>query len=163
MYKQQIDSKSILHIPKMRQVLTVNISTNLMLVHYVRFLQKYLYNEICTGVYIGRCWFRRWRSITHTNWNSVQHRKASFWLCLYSCRLCDGAAFVINSEHLDDVLYWIDLLSNYFIKWMRVTNWGGFVVSNEDCAVRDVGLSCFETMWFALLHTLVAKPFVLHS
>jgi hypothetical protein len=113
--------------------------------------------------YIGRCWFRRWTSITDTNWNSVQHRKASFWLCLYSCRLCEEAAFVINSEHLGDVLYWIDLLSNDVIKWMRVTSWGGFVVSSADCAVRDVGLPCFETMWFALLHNFVAKPFVLHS
>ena len=73
-----------------------------MLVYYVRFPQKYLYNEICAGVYTGGCWFRRWRSISQTNCDAVQHRKTYFWLYLYSSRLCVGASFVINSEHLDD-------------------------------------------------------------
>jgi hypothetical protein len=109
-----------------------------------------------TGFVVGEALLKR----TETLYSTVRRL---FWLYLYSCRLCVWAAFVINSEHLDDVLNWIDLLSNDFIKWMVVTSWDGFVVSSEDCAVRDAGLSCFETMWFALLHTFVAKPFFLHS
>lgn len=146
----------------MWHVLTVNISTNRVLVHCVTFSPKHSYNETCTGVYIGR-FFVVWRSITQTNWHAVQYRKASFWVYLYSCRLFFGAAFVTNSEHLVDVMYWIGLFSNDFIKWMCMTSWGGFVVSIEGCAVRDVRLSCSETVWFALFHTFVPKPFVLHS
>ena len=75
---------------------------------------------------------------------ALRKRTATLYITVRRIFVCiciaAEAAFFINSEHLVDVMYWIVLLSNDFIKWICVTSWGGFVVSSEGCAVRDVGL-----------------------